>query len=49
MAPRRIAKTVIPTCTVEMNRTGSSMRRSAVFAPAAAALGPLLEPRAPPP
>ncbi len=33
MAPRRIAKIVIPTCTVEMNRTGSSMSRSAVFAP----------------
>ena len=33
MAPSRIAKIVIPTCTVEMNRTGSSMRRSAVFAP----------------
>ena len=33
MAPSRIAKIVIPTWTVEMNRTGSSMRRSAVFAP----------------
>ena len=33
MAPRRIADTVIPTWTVEMNRTGSSIRRSAVRAP----------------
>ena len=31
-APRRIPKTVIPTCTVEMKRTGSSSNRRAVFA-----------------
>ncbi len=33
MAPSRIAETVIPICTVLMNRTGSSIRRSAVRAP----------------
>ena len=33
IAPSRIADTVIPTWTVEMNRTGSSISRSAVFAP----------------
>ena len=31
-APRRMPKTVIPTWTVEMKRTGSSRRRSAVLA-----------------
>ena len=33
MAPSRIADTVMPTWTVEMKRTGSSIRRSAVRAP----------------
>ena len=33
MAPSRIPDTVIPTCTVLMNRTGSSIRRSALRAP----------------
>ena len=47
MAPRRIAKIVIPTWTIEMKRTGSSMSRSAVSRAAAAALGALLEPRPP--
>ena len=38
---------MIPTCTVEMKRTGSSSSASAVVRPAIAALGQLLEARAP--
>ncbi len=33
IAPRRIENTVIPSCTVLMNRVGSSISRSAVAAP----------------
>ena len=47
MAPSRIPETVIPTWTVLMNRTGSSIRRSARSRTDAALLRALLEPAPP--
>ena len=47
MAPMRIAKIVIPSCVLEMNRTGSSISRSAARAPRLPLARALLEPRSP--